>query len=80
MLLSLPARDFHYRESSFPQDWRRRSDRFPGLRKRELVSTSRKFLVDVTGFQSAALKPTHPFPSSDGGVDRDFKQGIYDVR
>jgi hypothetical protein len=39
-----------------------RIDRFPAIRIREIVSTSREILAGDTGLQAAAMEPIHPSP------------------
>jgi len=45
-----------------PKPFHSRSDRFPVIRSREFVSTSREILAGDTGLQAAAMEPIHPSP------------------
>jgi hypothetical protein len=46
--------------AEIPKPFRSRSDRFPVIRNRELVSTSREIPASQTALQAEATEPSHP--------------------
>ena len=49
-------------KGEIPELFRGRSDRFPAIRSREFISTSREILPGDNGLQALVMEPLHTSP------------------